>query len=244
MDGSLQGKVRQNEARLAKLAGSPLANWTLSHLKVSKNARVLDLGCGTDMKRILKKIPQGSIVGFYEDPAFADWARKENKEAIDGGRAHVFYRQGEQIPFGANEFDAVVAIESLYGRPDLPLLFSEILRVLKPGGVFLVGNSVGGRGVLTQIREHLIPGMKAYTVDELASMLYRAGFVNPKFETRLGALWLSMEKRGVREVSYWDIAKPYVKKAGIAAGLTVFATAGLFIAYSLLRRKNKDKDGK
>jgi SAM-dependent methyltransferase len=213
--------ILQNQARLAKLAGSPLAHWTLCHLKTEKDASVLDLGCGTDMKRILKKIPEGHIVGFYDDKIFADWAKKENKGALETGQAHVFYKEGEKIPFDSSSFDAVTAIESLYGCQQPALLFSEVWRVLKPGGMILIGNSDGGRGLVSQVRRKILSGYKAYTLDELVSLLYQAGFVNPKFETRLGAFWLSMEKPGEKPYDYRALIKPMAKKIGIAALLAV-----------------------
>lgn len=42
----------------------------------------------------------------------------------------------QKIPFPDNSFDAVYAIEATVHAPSLKGVYSEILRVLKPGGVF------------------------------------------------------------------------------------------------------------
>lgn len=50
------------------------------------------------------------------------------------------FRQGNalELPFEDNEFDVVFNVESSHCYADLDLFFSEVRRVLKPGGYFLI----------------------------------------------------------------------------------------------------------
>ena len=52
------GKVMVN---MMNLFHAPLADWGMKFLPLSSNAKVLDCGCGggANMKRLLKKCPQG-----------------------------------------------------------------------------------------------------------------------------------------------------------------------------------------
>jgi len=56
----------------------------------------------------------------------------------EGLRDQVELIQGDfmKLPFEDNSFDAVYAIESTCHAPDRTGVYSEILRVLKPGGIF------------------------------------------------------------------------------------------------------------
>lgn len=44
----------------------------------------------------------------------------------------------QNIPFPSNSFDAIYAIEATLHAPSLAAVYSEIYRVLKPGGIFAV----------------------------------------------------------------------------------------------------------
>lgn len=51
---------------LMNLGHKSLPNWGLQFLPLSKDAKVLDCGCGggTNIQRLLKKCPQGVVSGF------------------------------------------------------------------------------------------------------------------------------------------------------------------------------------
>lgn len=55
---------------MMNLGHSPVARWGLRFLNVSQNAKVLDCGCGggANIKRLLKKCPQGIIKGIDYSP--------------------------------------------------------------------------------------------------------------------------------------------------------------------------------
>jgi len=58
------------------------------------------------------------------------------------------------LPFPDARFDAVVNVEASHCYPDLPLFFSEVRRVLKPGGHFLYAD-FRRSGKLPQWREQI-----------------------------------------------------------------------------------------
>ena len=68
----------------------------------------------------------------------------------------VVWSSGEgALPFGTNTFDVVLSNLALHWVNDLPATMTEVLRVLKPNGVF-VGAMFGGE-TLTELRS--VPSM-------------------------------------------------------------------------------------
>jgi len=77
-------------------------------------------------------------------------------------------------------FDLVTAVETHFFWPDLPKDVREVLRVLKPGGTFVLIAEVykGANTVAARMCEKTAPqtGMTLLTLDEHRSLLETAGF--------------------------------------------------------------------
>ena len=67
-----------------------LAHWGMQFLPLSPEARVLDCGCGggANIKKLLKRCPQGVVKGIDYSEVSAEKARKLNEAAIRAGRAN------------------------------------------------------------------------------------------------------------------------------------------------------------
>ncbi|KAI3334454.1 S-adenosyl-L-methionine-dependent methyltransferase [Ustulina deusta] len=99
--------------------------------------KVLDVGCGVGgPAREIAKFTGAHITGLnnndYQIQRATHYAEKE-------GLSHqLAFVKGDfmQMDFPDNSFDAVYAIEATVHAPKLAGVYSEIFRVLKPGGVF------------------------------------------------------------------------------------------------------------
>ena len=123
-----------------------VARWGLQFLELVPDTKVLDCGCGggANMKRLLKKCPQGVVKGIDYSPVSVEKSKKVNKAAIMEGRCTVLQDSVADMMFADNWFDAVTAFETVYFWPDLPQCFREVYRVLKPGATFLICNESNG----------------------------------------------------------------------------------------------------
>lgn len=75
------------------------------------------------------------------------------------------------MPFDDNSFDIVTAFETIYFWPDIEKCFGEVKRVLKPGGIFLIGmESNGSDNLVMKVSEKLID-MTVYNDDEVSQFL-------------------------------------------------------------------------
>ncbi|KAF4626221.1 hypothetical protein G7Y89_g11941 [Cudoniella acicularis] len=110
----------------------------LAHMiNIKEGMTVLDVGCGVGRPaREIASFTGCKVVGLnnnsYQISRVIAYARKE----ILADR--VSFVQGDfmHMDFPENTFDAVYAIEATVHAPSLEGIYSQILRVLKPGGTF------------------------------------------------------------------------------------------------------------
>jgi len=110
----------------------------LAHcIGIHEGMRVLDVGCGVGgPAREIAKFTGAHVTGLNNNDYQIDRATHyAAKEHLSGQLAFV---KGDfmQMSFPDNSFDAVYAIEATVHAPHLEGIYSEIFRVLKPGGVF------------------------------------------------------------------------------------------------------------
>ena len=159
---------------------SAVARWGLQFLNAAPDAKVLDCGCGggANLKRLLKKCPQGIVKGIDYSPVSVEKAKKVNEDAILNGRCVILQGNVADLIFAANQFDLVTAFETIYFWPDLLQSFREVHRVLKPDGMFLICNECGGDNEKDEKWTEKIDGMTIYKDVQLKNILEQTGFRN------------------------------------------------------------------
>ncbi|PPR02935.1 hypothetical protein CVT24_012165 [Panaeolus cyanescens] len=101
--------------------------------------RVLDVGCGVGgPAREIAQFADVEIVGLNNNEFQVGRAQRYTKRA--GLENQVRFTVGDFMKlsekFGPNSFDAVYAIEATVHAPTWEGVYGEIMKVLKPGGVF------------------------------------------------------------------------------------------------------------
>lgn len=75
-----------------------------------------------------------------------------------------------ELPFEDDTFDVVSAFETVYFWPGLERCFAEVLRVLKPGGLFFLCNETDGNNPEIETKwMKKIQGMQVYDKEQLRS---------------------------------------------------------------------------
>ncbi|AFA49660.1 class I SAM-dependent methyltransferase [Acetobacterium woodii] len=97
---------------------------------------VLDLGCGNG--NVLKKImdiSNAKLFGLDLSPKMIESAQKKlgEKVTLEVGDA-------EKLPYAENQFDIVICNASFHHYPNPDRVLSEIKRVLKNGGILILGD--------------------------------------------------------------------------------------------------------
>ncbi len=139
--------------------------------------RALDLGCGTGKQLAADhaRLPRLRLVGLDRFHGMLEQARRRCA-ALDWLQG-----DGMSLPFPSASFDYITNQYSYHHVPDKHRLFSEIHRILKPGGRFVLTNidpwSMGGWIVYrffpaSQRRDH----QDCLPEDRLVALLRQVGF--------------------------------------------------------------------
>lgn len=112
-----------------------MAPWFLGQLKLSPDAHVLELGCGSSNIWLanLPRIPQGWHLTLA-DSAPEKYADLQRALQQDRGFAFQTVDANKPLPFDDGCFDAVIGLHLLNRLENIPDTLKEIRRVLKPHG--------------------------------------------------------------------------------------------------------------
>lgn len=152
--------------------------------KIKKGDTVIDLGSGAGNDCFVARAEAGEtgkIIGIDFTEAMIVKARS-NAEKL--GFNNVEFRQGdiEKMPVTANVADVIVSNCVLNLVPNKQAVFSELFRVLKPGGHFSISDIVLTGELPEKIRNaaEMYAGCVASAIgrDEYLSYIIKAGFTN------------------------------------------------------------------
>lgn len=184
-DGKLMAKMMNS-------GHAKVSQWGFSNISAKPDAKVLDVGCGggANIATWLDKCRNGHVTGLdYSEVSVAE-SQELNAAAIKQGKCRVLQGDVSAIPFSDEVFDYVSAFETVYFWPGLKKCFSEVNRVLKSGGTFLICNESDGTNASDEKWTKIIGGMKIYNRDQLVAALKEAGFTEIKTYINAKKHWM------------------------------------------------------
>lgn len=97
---------------------------------------VLDLGCGTgnSVKSLKDTYKEANVIGL--DVAFSMVEQAKNKQDLQQAKKYIC-ADAYLLPIASNSLDLVFSNFVLHWCDDLSLVFQELFRVLKPGGLLI-----------------------------------------------------------------------------------------------------------
>jgi malonyl-CoA O-methyltransferase len=161
--------------------------------------RVLDLGCGTGRgsEALQRMFPQAQVISLDWSQAMLRHTRARRGEHAEGVRADM-----HALPFAPRRFDLVFSSLAVQWSSREPLLFREVLRALKPGGLFLFSSF--GPDTLHELRAAWAAVDPRPRVNQFADMhdmgdaLVTAGFQDPVMDMEM----LVLEYRKVMDLMH------------------------------------------
>lgn len=147
----------------------PILLERLSHISYQS---ALDLGCGTGemIKQIMQSDNHKELYGIDLSEEMLSVAKGKLPDQVK-----LLLGDSESLPFPDNFFDVVYCNDSFHHYPAPQNVLSEVQRVLKPGGTFLMGDCWQpyiGRMIMNFYMRHSKEGdVKIYSEAEMVSML-------------------------------------------------------------------------
>ena len=170
-----------------------VADWGLSHLTSIAPSQITELGCGggRNTGELLKKYPAAKVTAVDYSEASVAKTAEYNRSMVEAGRCKVMRGDVSNLDLPEEHFDLATAFETIYFWPGLEKCFSQVAKVLKPGGTFMIVNESDGTDEAGLKFEKIIDGMKCHTVDEIESALKSAGFSKVKTAHHKTKPWIA-----------------------------------------------------
>ena len=157
-----------------------VSDWGLSYFPVVQKAShsmIADFGCGggRNTAALLKRFPAATVTALDYSKVACDKTKQFNRHEVQSGRCNVVQGDVSRLPFEAATFDVITAFETVYFWSPVNKALSEVVRVLRKGGCFLISLEASDPE-LGKMWTERIDGMVVYTPAELEERLYEAGF--------------------------------------------------------------------
>ena len=168
-------------ARLMNRSHRRLTVWGLGHLPLRRNSVVLDVGCGgghdpgADAARTEGEGLWNRLFGSARRCRPTNQCPLMGVERVDIQRGSV-----SRLPFAAEAFDAITAVETHYYWPDLEADLGEIRRVLRPKGrLGIIAEAYRGKryGRADALAMRLL-GAKLLSIESHRNAFMKAGFTD------------------------------------------------------------------
>lgn len=137
---------------------------------------LLDVGCGTGyLLELLKNRQEADYYGLDLSPRMLAEAGARLSGSVsltEGGADH--------LPYADAFFDVVTCVQSFHHYPYPEAAMAEVLRVLKPGGYYILSDT-GYSGLLKRVGNQLLKlsnagDYAAYNVEDIRALMTGAGF--------------------------------------------------------------------
>lgn len=143
---------------LAKIGGSFIhpkgfeaTNLLISKLNINSSDKILEIGCGTGgtLIEIINRFGiKVTAVEILDEMIIAAEKKLKSLKLTDSTEI-ISIKPGEKYPFNNNSFNKIYA-ESVLGFQDkagMEFIFSEVKRLLKPNGNFIINDALWKQGV-------------------------------------------------------------------------------------------------
>ena len=195
-----QGFLGKMMIRRMNSEHAKLSEWGLEHLARFERiapAEILEIGCGGGMNAgaLMKMYPSAKLTAIDYSEVSVGKATAYNKAMIASGRCVI--RQGDvsALDLPEENFDLATAFETIYFWPGLENCFSEVARVLNPGGFFMIVNESDGEDERSLDYAKIIDGMRCYTPKVIEAALKSAGFTKVRCSHHRSMPWITVLAR-------------------------------------------------
>ncbi|MGB4413884.1 MAG: methyltransferase domain-containing protein [Paludibacter sp.] len=178
----------------------------INHAKAQAGEICVDMGSGrgNDVIRLAEEVGErGYVYGIDISEGMITKA-KANIEKFEVTNAEILKAGLENLPLEVNSVDLVISNCTINHASDKPAVWSEVYRILKPGGRFVVSDIYATQPIADEYRNDPVAVAECWagsvTRAEYLTMLERAGFI---------------------EIKIYEESEPYAKGQAEVASFTI-----------------------
>ena len=173
-----QGKLGTMMINGMNSGHAKLSDWGMAYLDRVEALTLLDIGCGggRNVGELMQMYPNAKGTAIDYSELSVEKTREYNKKLVASGRLEVVQGDVSGLELSGDTYDLATAFETIYFWPGLVKCFSEVRKVLKDGGYFMIVNESDGKDNAGLKYEKIIDGMKCYTSEQIEEALKQVGF--------------------------------------------------------------------
>lgn len=115
-------------------------DYGLSFINIKPYHHILDIGCGNGYvtSKLLDMVPEGIVYAIDISKTCIKDATKLNKRAIESNKCDIRLENVLDLTLSDGSIDLALALCTIRFWSDYPIAFTNIYKVLKKGGTFLI----------------------------------------------------------------------------------------------------------
>lgn len=159
------------------------ARWTADLMEVCRDDEIVEIGFGNgaNIGLLATRASDGHVTGVEVSETAMEMASKNNAAAISDGRVELhLVTPGAALPIDDATFDKACTVATMYVIEDAAAVFTEMYRVLKPGGLAAVTFPV--RENFMRFKPAKTEGFHFHELADLEAAFRDAGFAETRTE--------------------------------------------------------------
>ncbi len=160
-------------------------------LALESRDKVLELGFGPGklINEMANITTEGTVEGIDFSKAMLNQAKRENAGHIASGRVLLHECECSSLPFEDGAFDKICSTNTLYFWKKPEDYFSEMYRVLRPGGKVVIGFRDDEQMSNLDLSEDIF---SSFSKNDMVNLLLNAGFKVAKVKEKDGVPFVSL----------------------------------------------------
>jgi len=160
----------------------PENDQTLNFLEIQPNDRILEVGCGhgATLWSAAKRCADLSVTGIDFSDVMLSVARRRNRKLIASSRIKIDKGDSANLPYLNDAFNKIYSVHTIYFWQNPKIHLEEILRVLTPGGRFVLGFRSGDDAAFAKKFPASIYNMR--TATNVDALLRKCGFLQVRLQ--------------------------------------------------------------
>ena len=176
--------------RIFNVGNADLNSFVLDMLELESSDRILEIGFGSGklINQMAEITTDGVVEGIDFSEVMLKQASRVNKHHLTHGKVRLQRGECKSLPFENGSFNKLCSVNTLYFWKDPDKYFREMFRVIRAGGVIVIGFRDEQQMSNLNLSKDIFT---TYSQNAVVDLLSRAGFSDARVVKQKGKPFLS-----------------------------------------------------